>query len=110
MGEVRKLPQRHKNMVARYVRDVHGMMKEIARVLRPEGRAILVVGNSCLKNVFLSNSAAIAKAGSQAGLRLVGKTERELPDTKRYLPLPKGHKNPLGKRMRTETILTFAVN
>jgi DNA modification methylase len=110
MGNIKKLPQRHKNMIARYAQDIQGMMKEIARVLRPDGRAILVVGNSCLQNVFISNSNAIAKAGSQTGLRLFAKTERELPDTKRYLPLPSRRSNPLAKRMRTETILTFGLN
>jgi DNA modification methylase len=110
MGKIEKLPSRHQKMVARYAQDVQGMMSEIARVLRPKGRAILVVGNSCLKNVFISNAAAIAKAGSQAGLRLFAKTERELPDTKRYLPMPSRRGTPLGKRMRTETILTFGPN
>jgi SAM-dependent methyltransferase len=109
MGKISKLPNRHKKMIYRYVNDIKEMMSEIARVLRPKGRAVLVVGNSCLKNVFIKNADGIIKAGTQAGLRLFARTERELPDTKRYLPMPIQRGEALGKRMRTETILTFGI-
>lgn len=109
MGQIGRLPRRHKLMVERYARDVKGMMSEIARVLRPKGRAILVVGNSCLQKVFISNAGGIKRAASQAGLKLVSSTERELPDSKRYLPMPSKRGAALGKRMRTETILTFGI-
>jgi hypothetical protein len=109
MGLIEKLPSRHKLMVSRYARDIRGMMSEVARVLRPEGKAILVVGNSCLKNVFINNAGGIVKAASQVGLKLVSSTERELPDSKRYLPMPSKRTAALGRRMRTETILTFGV-
>jgi hypothetical protein len=109
MGLTEKLPSRHRLMVSRYARDIRGMMSEVARVLRPDGRAILVVGNSCLKNVFINNAGGIAEAASQVGLRLVSRTERKLPDSKRYLPMPRKRTAALGGRMRTETILTFGV-
>jgi hypothetical protein len=109
MGLIDKLPSRHKLMVARYAQDIRGMMSEVARVLRPEGKAILVIGNSCLKNVFINNAGGIVKAASQVGLKLVSSTERELPDSKRYLPMPRKRTAALGRRMRTETILTFGV-
>ena len=109
MGAIGKLSDRHKRMIYRYAHDVKDMMTEIARVLRPQGRAILVVGNSCLKNVFIRNADGIVEAGSQAGLRLFARAERDLPDTKRYLPMPIQRGEALGKRMRTETILTFGV-
>ena len=109
MGKISKLPNRHKQMISRYAHDIKSMMSEIARVLHPRGRAILVVGNSCLKNVFVRNADGIVKAGSQVGLRLLARTERDLPDTKRYLPMPVQRRKALGKRMRTEAILTFGV-
>ncbi len=82
------------------------IMKEVARVLRPEGRATLVVGNSCLKNMFVRNSDGVIRAGELCGLRLLKEYERELPAQHRYLPPPE--QGTLGKRMRTETILTFS--
>jgi hypothetical protein len=94
-------------MIARYADDILRMLKEVSRVLKPKGRATFVVGNSCLKDVFISNSNGLIKAGCIAGLKLSGKTERELPVGSRYLPTPANSDKPLGKRIKTETILTF---
>ncbi len=108
MGALSELPARHRSMVARYAEDVYRVMLEIKRVLRSTGRAILVVGNSCLKGTFIRNSDGTARAAEIVGLKLIKKVERELPNGSRYLPMPSGADVPLGKRMRTETILTFA--
>jgi hypothetical protein len=82
-------------------------MAELARVLRRDGRAFLVVGNSCLRRVFIRNSEGFIAAGRMIGLRLTSHAERDLPTRKRYLPMPKLKKGSLGKRMRTENVLTF---
>ena len=108
MGVISDLPRRHASMVARYAEDVYRLMSEISRVMAPSGRAILVVGNSCLKGTFVKNSAGVARAGAMVGLRVTKTIERELPDRHRYLPMPAGDAHALGKRMRTETILSFA--
>jgi tRNA G10 N-methylase Trm11 len=102
-----QLSTRHRAMVARYSEDVYRMMSEISRVLKPKGRAILVVGNSCLKGAFIKNAAGVARAGMMVGLRLRKEVERDLPDQHRYLPMPSEATAPLGRRMRTESILTF---
>jgi hypothetical protein len=107
MGPVDALPRRHASMVRRYAEDVYRFMSEIARVLKLKGKAILIVGNSCLKGLFIRNSDGVIKAAAMMGLRLLRQTERELPTRSRYLPMPAGMDEPLGKRMRTETILTF---
>lgn len=101
------LTHRHASMVARYAEDMYRLMSEAARVLEPEGRAIFVVGNSCLRGVFIRNSEGLIKAGSMVGLRLLSQAERELPNRNRYLPMPARTDEPLGKRMRTESVLTF---
>jgi SAM-dependent methyltransferase len=106
MGTIDKLPRRHALMIARYAEDLQQMMSETKRVLKEDGKAIFVVGNSCLKGEFIRNSDGVAKAAQIAGLRLDAETERDLP-AGRYLPMPKGSEEALGKRMRTETILTF---
>jgi hypothetical protein len=102
-----KLPNRHALMVARYAEDVYRLMSEVARVLKPKGKAILIVGNSCLKGIFIRNSEGVIRAASMVGLRLLRQIERELPAQSRYLPIPTDAEKPLGKRMKTETILTF---
>lgn len=108
MGDVGDMPARHASMVARYAEDVYRLMSEVARVLKPGGQATMVVGNSCLKGRFIRNSDGVVRAGSMVGLHLSRQVERELPDRRRYLPMPSGDEAPLGKRMRTESILTFA--
>ncbi len=107
MCDVDKLPARHAGMTMLYAEDVYRFVSEIARVLRPAGKAILVVGNSCLKGTFIQNSNGVEHAASAVGLKLVRKIERDLPTKHRYLPMPRSSEAPLGKRMRTETVLTF---
>lgn len=104
MGDIDQLPNKFRFMISRYLQDIHRMVREIARVLKAGARATFVVGNSCLRNVFIRNSAAVAVAARSSGLTLIGETERPLPLRSRYLPMTS---EPLGKRMRTETILSF---
>jgi hypothetical protein len=105
MGPVDQLPSRYSGMVERFATDILRMVLEVARVLSPQGRATFVVGNSCLKGIFIQNSEAVIAAGRLAGLRLSAQFERALPTQHRYLPIPQS--GMLAKRMRTETILTF---
>lgn len=105
MGAIDELPNKYRSMINRYVQDIRRMIAEIARVLRGGARATFVMGNSCLRDVFIRNSAAVSTAAQHAGLLLISETERPLPVRSRYLPMTS---DKLGKRMRTETILTFA--
>ncbi|HEV2679323.1 MAG TPA: hypothetical protein VGV14_02380 [Rhodanobacter sp.] len=100
------LSTRHESMVLRYATDLQRLLAESVRVLTPTGRAVFVVGNSCLKDQFIHNANGVAKAAQLAGLRVVTRKERELPHANRYLPLTAD--GTLSKRMRTETVLTFA--
>lgn len=103
-GELSLLPRRYQNMVTRYVIDVDGFVSESNRVLRPGGRATFVVGDSCLRGVYVRNSEIVASAAIENGLRLVRRYERKLPTRSRYLPTSG---SALEKRMRAETILCF---
>jgi SAM-dependent methyltransferase len=108
MGPIEKLSSRDASMVARYAEDIYRLISEVARVLKPSGKAILVVGNSCLKGTFIRNSDGVIKAARMVGLKLRRQVERDLPTSSRYLPIPNGRDQPLGKRMRTESIMSFA--
>jgi hypothetical protein len=101
------LLKRHASMVLRYSEDLYYLMYEVSRVLNSTGEATLVVGNSCLKGCFIQNSEGVARAASLVGLRLLRKVERELPSQYRYLPTPSDAHTPLGRRMKTEAVLTF---
>ena len=103
-----QLPQREASMVKRYIVDLYAMLSEIQRVLKPDGRAVLVVGNSNIRGVFVSNANAVMKIAEHIGMECRSNRERELPSNKRYLPPPtEDGKSNLTKRMRTESVLTF---
>ncbi|WP_137754512.1 site-specific DNA-methyltransferase [Sphingopyxis sp. L1A2A] len=106
MGSVSSLPSRHQGMIERYVVDLHAMVAEIARVMKTRATATFVMGNSCLKGVYIQNSEAIAQAANIIGLKMKAKIERDLPAGSRYLPTPTS--GALSKRMRKEIIMTFA--
>jgi len=105
MCSVMDLEKKYRPMVARYSEDLYKMVKELSRVTKPGGLATFVVGNSCLKGTFINNSAGVAAAARMVGFREVRTYERDLPSQNRYLPLTEN--GALGKRMRTETIITF---
>lgn len=108
MGDVASLLPSQQGMVERYAVDLMKMAKEVKRVLAGTGQATFVIGDSCLRGVFMRNSRGLAEACSRTGLKLISDDERELPLSSRYLPPPQSQASPLGKRMRTECIMTFA--
>ena len=110
LGAIHELPNRHQKMVDRYCLDLTLMLRQVARVLKSDGCAVFVIGNSCLKDVFVSNSRGVQMAAHLAGLHLLTETERELPSSSRYLPMPTDKTSALGRRIRTETILTFKLS
>ena len=90
----------------RYRNDLAVTMSELARVLRCSGRAVIVVGNSTLRGVFVDNARVVTLSAAESDLRLVARETRELPAAHRYLP-PPATEGLLSKRMREEVILTF---
>jgi len=108
MEPLGQLPRQYQRMIDRYVLDLFAMITEMYRLVRSGGKAVFVVGNSCLKGVFIRNACAAQAAAERAGFRLVTWRERELPSAHRYLPPPTdANISDLEKRMRTETVLTF---
>jgi len=109
IGFIEDLPNREKGFTFRYIIEMDKVMKEISRVSKKKSKTIMVVGNSTLKNVYISNSNAIIDLGINYGLKLVKQTEREIPDNKRYLPSPghSGSGSELKSRMRNEVVIEF---
>ena len=106
LGDIESLSVRHKSMVDRYLIDIYRMVRESRRVLRAGGIATFVVGNSCLRGVYIRNAEAVAVSADLCGLKPTRRYERELPSRSRYLPVGAG--SALNNRMRSETILSFA--
>ena len=100
---------RERKMVRRYIVDLDAAIGEVARVLRPEGRAIYVVGDCNLRGLFIENSKIICSLMQSHSLRWVSTRRRELLRNRRYLPPPCSKKagTQLRARMAEEVILAF---
>jgi hypothetical protein len=112
MCDLGELSKRSKGMLTRYVCDMNSVLAEVSRVLKREGEAVVVVGNSTIRGVFIKNSRALVYLAQANGLRLTSTRRRRLLENRRYLP-PPGRKisgKLLRSRMREEVILTFDKN
>jgi DNA modification methylase len=106
-GDVGQLPRGLQGVVNRYAHDLVDLFSNMRRVVRPGGSIHMVVGDSLLRGVPLSNSAATVAAAQQSGLNLTGRATREIPSQSRYLPTPKSSVSKLGRRMLVEHVLSF---
>jgi tRNA G10 N-methylase Trm11 len=105
---VDSLGPRIKNMLRRYTVDLLALLGASHRVLKRDGCAVFVVGNSTLRGTYIENAAILRRAARTVGFRLARRYERELPPNKRYLPPPcTTTRSTLSARMRTETVLRF---
>jgi DNA modification methylase len=102
------LTPRKARIVERYRTDIYRLMIEVRRVVKPGGQVLVVVGNSNIAGVAVSNADISHSSATQVGFTLIKRFDRALPSQSRYLPTPKGENNALGRRMRTETVLMFA--
>jgi len=109
MGNLDGLPARERGQLGRYLADMALVMGEIHRVLKPGGAAVLVVGDTTRRGVFMRNSNALVHLGELRGLGLVNRAQRALPPNRRYLPPPSPgrRRDPLDARLRNEVLLTF---
>jgi hypothetical protein len=112
MVDLESLDNRRQGMVRRYVRDMGKVMEECARVLKRKGRAVLVVGDSAIRGVFIKNSEAMIRLAYSNGLSLVSRNTRPIETKRRYLPPPESERagGNLQGRMREEVILEFRVD
>lgn len=101
-----KLPSRYVGWINRYATDILRTTKSLARVIKPGGTVVLVVGNSLIRGARVDNAGVTIECARTAGLELVNSKQRTIPARRRYLPLPVNG-TALSKRIREETILTF---
>lgn len=108
-GDVELLPSRHQGILVNYLNDMRKAIIEMKRVIKPNGRVVLVIGNSSIRNVFIDNSKSLEYLCKKAGFLPVKKQIRNLPERHRYLPSPsyKTSGSKMQKRMKEEVILVF---
>lgn len=103
------LPERTQRMLTQYFGDMDRVLAEISRILTQSGNAVIVVGNSTIRGIFINNSRVLTSLARNNGLRLVSARRRPLQENRRYLPPPTHAKAGamLKSRMNEEVILTF---
>ncbi len=106
-GRLDSLPPQLVRMTERYAGDLISLMGNLSRVVKRTGEIQLVVGDSRLRGVEISNSRATVAAAQVAGLTLLSSDQRDIPRASRYLPVSKGAGASLSKRMLVEHVLTF---
>ncbi len=109
LGLMKRLCSRDRGLLGRYVFDMGNALAETARVLRPGGRAVYVVGDSTVRGVFVRNSEIVREVAVNNGLSLQERRSRTLPANRRYLPPPKrgAASTTIQGRMRREVVLSF---
>lgn len=109
MCSVNELANRHTQMLCQYVQDMRAVLSETKRVLRPGGKAVFVIGNSNVRDVFVQNSKCIEGLAKEMGMVVSKTRSRPLPENRRYLPPPGSASagKALKKRMREEVIITL---
>ena len=102
-----RLGSRDGAILARYIHDMRGIVRETARVLAAGGRAVYVVGENTVRGTFIRNSKILEALAVEAGLRQVSRSSRNIPAGRRYLPPPSAGGAALGRRIRREVVLTL---
>jgi len=103
----KRLHTRWRKIIARYVRDLGAVIRQVARVLKDDGSALFVVGESTNGGILIRNSVAIKQLARKHGLRIASSSRRRLPPNRRYLPPPTARKRrrELDKRMAYEVLI-----
>lgn len=108
-GENSAIRPLHIGWARRYASDMKLALIQLKRVLKPEGKAVMTVGNSFLRGAVIDNAGVVESLAASIGFQCVERTRRDIPARRRYLPPPtSGGENALDFRMRSETTLTFA--
>ena len=102
-----EMSHRQRRILSTYLLDIEAIVKEQSRVLRPGGSLVYVVANARHRDSSISVESLIDQCASALDLTLIKRSERTLPQQRRYLPPPKAGTAFLDRRMHTEVILEF---
>jgi DNA modification methylase len=80
--------------------DMQKSMEAMRRALRPDGTAVVVVGDSVVRGALVRNDAVVAEAGTQAGLTHVATYNRSIDPKRKAF-------NPSIGKIKAEHILVF---
>jgi len=93
----------------RYFSEMRRTLQEMARVLRPGGIAVLVVGDATMRGISTQTPQSLAAIGQQVGLEWVGTGIRHLDRDRRMMPARRASQttSAIEQRMHREFVLGF---
>ncbi|WP_333811129.1 hypothetical protein [Timonella senegalensis] len=92
--------------ITRYAQDLVLFSRELSRVCKPSASVVTVIGNSTLRGNYIQNDLLVRKAYEFYGFEVLDRSERELPENRRYMPVRTANKDSsMAKRMRSEVVL-----
>ena len=97
-------------MLRRYIHDLHTILGETFRVLKPGGRALFVMGPSILSRREYDAAKVLNQVAASVGFRPIGHGRRELCEARRSLPPPRRSRRAqsMNKRMTCEFYMALA--
>jgi adenine-specific DNA methylase len=101
------LPAARQGMVLHFAHDMDRLVRSLARVTETSGHLVMVVADSQVRGVPVSNATICERTVKRHGFKLVEKEPRPLPAQHRYLPPPTTSTGTLATRMKHEVIFTF---
>ncbi len=102
-----ELPPARQGMVLHFTHDMDRLARSLARVTKRGGHLVMVVADSQLKGVPISNTTVCSRTADRNGFELVEMKPRPLPAQHRYLPPPTNTTGTLATRMKDEIVFTF---
>jgi hypothetical protein len=102
-----ELPPARQGMVLHFTHDMDRLARALSRVTKHGGHLVMVVADSQLKGVSISNATICRRTADRNGFELVERKPRPLPAQHRYLPPPTNTSGKLATRMKDEIVLTF---
>ncbi len=103
LRELDKTSGRQAKLCHRYFVDMQAVLGEIARVLKPERHAVIVVCPSHIRRVAVPTHKVFVEMARPLGLQLARQHIRTISERRRVMP----YMSAFGSRMRTEYVLIF---
>ena len=104
MTELLEVARQQASIVAHYFVDMHLVLRETARVLKPGSHLVLVVCPSHIRKVQIPTNHLLVELARDAGLKRKAEHVRTIAERRRVLPYVDGE---LRRRMDTEYVLIF---